>query len=501
MPRTHAPSIAAKLTAMNTIIAGAALLLASLAFGLYDRTTYRDTAMGRLSVQAQIVASNSVSALLFDDPHAAEMTLSALRAAPNIESAEIDTADGRVFATYRRGPGDQRPSLLAIPEGQAEAARIDDRQMALTRRIVFQGKPAGSVSINADVQDLISRRNRYIGIIATVLTASLVVAWLLSWLAQRAISRPLAALAAIARRVSGEKNYATRADLAGNTEEIVVLVEAFNDMLSHIQSRDQSLLAAHEALEERVRQRTAELDAVNKELEAFSYSVSHDLRAPLRHVTGFAGLLESHAHAQLDDQGRKYLRTIAAAASRMGQLIDDLLSFSRMGRDPLSMRRVSMAAVVEDARQEVMSAVEVAGRAIEWRIGELPDVEGDPAMLRLVLVNLLSNAVKYTGPRAPARIEVGTTVDEAGAQVFFVKDNGVGFDMKYVHKLFGVFQRLHAAEEFEGTGIGLANVRRILHRHGGAVWAESAVDQGATFWFSLKTIARISRSSATTWIR
>ena len=478
---------------MTTIISGAALLLASLAFGLNDRTTYRDNAMHGLSVQAQIVASNSVSALLFDDPHAAEVTLSALSAAPNIESAEIDTADGRLFATYRRGQGVDHPARITIPAGQIEAGRIDDRQMALTRQIVFQGKPTGSVSISADVQELIRRRNRYIGIIATVLTVSLALAWLLSWLAQRSISRPLAHLAAIARRVSGEKDYATRADLAGNTEEIVVLVDAFNDMLSQIQSRDQSLLAAHEALEERVRQRTAELDAVNKELEAFSYSVSHDLRAPLRHVTGFAGLLAAHAGEHLDDQDRKYLKTISTSAQRMGQLIDDLLSFSRMGRNQLSVRRVSMAEIVDDARQEVMSAAEVADRSIEWLVGDLPEVEGDPAMLRLVLVNLLSNAVKYTAPRSPARIEVGTTINDAGDRVFFVKDNGVGFDMKYVHKLFGVFQRLHSAEEFEGTGIGLANVRRILHRHGGAVWAESAVDQGTTFSFSLGAKGPLSK--------
>ena len=296
--------------------------------------------------------------------------------------------------------------------------------MALTRRIVFDGKPAGSVSIRANVQDLIARRSRYVAIIATVLTASLVLAWLMSWFAQRAISRPLAYLAEIARRVSGGRDYTARAELESNTEEVAVLIDAFNDMLSQIHSRDQSLLAAHEALEERVRQRTAELDSVNKELEAFSYSVSHDLRAPLRHVTGFAALLDAHAGERLDEQSRKYVKTIAAAAKRMGQLIDDLLSFSRMGRGQLSTRKVSMAALVEEAREEVMSAAEVAGRSIEWHVHDLPDVEGDPAMLRLVLVNLLSNAVKYSAPRTPARIEVSATVNDVGEPVFYVKDNG-----------------------------------------------------------------------------
>jgi PAS domain S-box-containing protein len=221
----------------------------------------------------------------------------------------------------------------------------------------------------------------------------------------------------------------------------------------------------------------------NRELEAFSYSVSHDLRAPLRHVTGFATLLEQRAGHSLDEQGRHYLKAMVESASRMGRLIDDLLTFSRMGRRALAKQPVDLGRVVASARREV--AVDINGRDIVWAIDPLPVVEADPAMLRLALVNLLSNAVKYTRPRAQAHIEIGTVGGSADETVVFVRDDGVGFDMQYAHKLFGVFQRLHGADEFDGTGIGLANVRRIVERHGGRIWVQSEVDRGATFYFAL----------------
>jgi PAS domain S-box-containing protein len=233
-----------------------------------------------------------------------------------------------------------------------------------------------------------------------------------------------------------------------------------------------------------LQQRADELAAVNHELEAFSYSVSHDLRAPLRHITGFAMLLEESASGRLDDEGRRFLKTIVSAATRMGQLIDDLLSFSRVGRVQLARHRVDLNDLVRDAQKEV--AADVNGRQVEWRFHHLPIVDGDRAMLRLVFINLLSNALKYSSTRPRAEIEVGSTSGGSGHEaVIFVRDNGVGFDMQYAHKLFGVFQRLHRADEFQGTGIGLANVRRIVQRHGGRTWADGRLDAGATFYFSL----------------
>jgi signal transduction histidine kinase len=237
-------------------------------------------------------------------------------------------------------------------------------------------------------------------------------------------------------------------------------------------------------LEQRVQDRTAQLEAANKELEAFSYSVSHDLRAPLRHVQGYVHMLAHEAQGQLSDKGRRLLKTIVDASKEMGVLIDDLLGFSRMARAEMCELRVSLDGLVQESMQCLGTATR--GRNIIWKIPPLPSVLGDPAMLKQVLANLLGNAVKYSRPRSPAQIEIGCDGLEGERVILFVRDNGVGFDPQYVHKLFGVFQRLHRAEEFEGTGIGLANVRRIIARHGGRTWAEGALDRGATFYFTLK---------------
>jgi PAS domain S-box-containing protein len=238
-----------------------------------------------------------------------------------------------------------------------------------------------------------------------------------------------------------------------------------------------------EKLNRELKQRVGELASLNQELEAFSYSVSHDLRAPLRHIDGFTRLLGRHAGAGLDEKGRHYLATIEDSVRQMGSLIDELLAFSRLGREEIRSASVDLQAIAREAIREVER--DTNGRDVRWTVGALPPITGDASLLRQVFVNLLSNALKYTRPRAVSSIEVGSVPADSDEVVCFVRDNGVGFDMKYSDKLFGVFQRLHRAEEFEGTGIGLANVRRVIQRHGGRTWAEGTVDGGATFYFSL----------------
>jgi len=235
-------------------------------------------------------------------------------------------------------------------------------------------------------------------------------------------------------------------------------------------------------LQQRIRERTAELEATNKELEAFSYSVSHDLRAPLRHICGYSEMIGDSPGSPLSEENARCLQHIVASAKKMGQLIDDLLNFSRAGRAELRKVNLQLDDIVDQTWQDVQPETE--GRHIIFQKGPLPAVRADAALLRQVFSNLILNAIKYTRPRDPAKIEIGAR-NEKGEVVIFVCDNGVGFDPAYADKLFGVFQRLHSESEFEGTGIGLANVRRIIARHGGRTWAEARPDAGATFYFSL----------------
>ncbi len=239
----------------------------------------------------------------------------------------------------------------------------------------------------------------------------------------------------------------------------------------------------------------AELEVANRELEAFAYSVSHDLRAPLRRINGFAGILLEDFSAQLDPVAKGYLERVSEAGRHMCQLLDDLLNLSRVTRKELTRRRTDLDSLVKEVRDSLQPEIE--GREIEWQIGRLPTVECDPGLIKQVFANLLLNAIKYTRPRQRATIQVDQMICD-GQPAVFVRDNGVGFDMKYVDKLFGVFQRLHRQEDFEGTGVGLATVQRIIHKHGGRVWAEAEPYKGATFYFILGTPERNEFENNTT---
>ena len=482
MLRLRHYSISRKLTCMNMLVSGAALLLSCAAFVAYDRVTFQETMVQSLSIQAQIIGSNSVSALLFDDPGSGAKTLSALEAAPNILSAAIYKLDGWLFAAYWRDSQGQTLPLPTVPPDHTETYWFRDGELTLIHSIIVDGKPTGLVYLRADLQQMNDRLRRYAEIGAVVLLVSLSAALAISWISQRAISKPVVHLAETARIVSQNKNYSVRATPTVNRDEIAVLIDSFNEMLAQIQERDGALQKARGELEQRVQQRTTELTAANKELEAFSYSVSHDLRAPLRSIDGFSKiLLEDYADG-LDSGGKDHLQRVRLATQHMSALIDDLLNLSRVTRTAMLRERLDLSALARSIAADAQRMDPT--RRVEFVIGEGLVAEGDSGLLRVVMENLLGNAWKYTSGHERARIEFGTSLHN-GRHAFFVRDDGAGFDQRYADRLFGAFQRLHTATEFPGTGVGLATVQRIIHRHGGQVWAEGAVEQGATFYFSL----------------
>ncbi|OGA66045.1 MAG: hypothetical protein A3F77_04590, partial [Betaproteobacteria bacterium RIFCSPLOWO2_12_FULL_67_28] len=335
------------------------------------------------------------------------------------------------------------------------------------------------VLVGVSKKDLLATANRNLGQALSILAIVSLLVFAGAWaLVELGIRRQAARIIAAVARFSGG-DFGARIGKPYPRGEIGNLMTALDHAFELTQAEHQRVVQTAEALA-----RTAEVEAANKELESLSYSVSHDLRAPLRHIQGYAEMLGEDAESTLSPEARRYLDVIAGAGREMGELIDDLLSFLRMSRAEMRETRVDLGALVQNGIGDL--EVSTRGRNIVWKVSPLPAATGDRAMLKQVFANLLGNAVKYTRPKDPAAIEIGCAGEEDGRVVLFVRDNGVGFDMQYANKLFGVFQRLHRADEYEGTGIGLANVRRIVARHGGRVWAEAAPDQGATFYFTLR---------------
>jgi light-regulated signal transduction histidine kinase (bacteriophytochrome) len=304
---------------------------------------------------------------------------------------------------------------------------------------------------------------------------------------QRAITGPISAITSVARNVMEQRDFSLRAPKS-TTDEVGLLVDAFNGMLNELGHRTEILERSEEdlrllnaELEDRVTARTAQLEAAIKELESFSYSVSHDLRAPLRAISGFAGLLQESHQESLDAEAQRKLSIISGQAARMGTLIDDLLAFSRLGRKALKPASLDMAQMARQSFDRLNHDGDVHP---EIRIGKLPAATADASLLEQVWSNLLSNAIKFSSKKDKPVVEVGA-ISEESENIYFVRDNGAGFDPRYTSKLFGVFQRLHGEVEFPGTGVGLALVHRIISRHGGRVWADGQPGDGATFHFSL----------------
>jgi signal transduction histidine kinase len=420
--------------------------------------------------------------VLFDDPHAAETTLSALQASPHVMFAEIYTPDGSRFAGYRRDRGESPPAPPTIPGGQTQVYRFQSGEVGLVRLIAFHGKPVATVYIRSDLGAMHDRERDFAFIVSAVLLMSLVAAMWMSSSTRRSIADPIVRLAETAQVIMNEKNYSVRAPANGERNEIAVLISSFNEMLAQIQARDAALGAARDHLEQQVQERTAQLNTANADLEAFSYSVSHDLRTPLRHIGAFSQILSEEYGSKMEPGAQDSLKKIQNGVKNMGRLIEALLKMAQIDRRELVCVATDLNTLLKDVLTDLQPESE--GRQIDWRIGDLSSVECDPGLMKQVFANLVSNAVKYTRRREIAVIEVGQA-EEEGVPVIFVRDNGAGFDERYAAKLFAVFQRLHRAEDFEGTGVGLSTVQRIIRKHGGEIWAKGEVDKGATFFFAL----------------
>ena len=493
MPRQ---SVRRKLLAVILAATAAALLVAIGAMVAYDLYLYRQGWINDLRTQADLLGRTSTAALIFDDPRSAQENLGLLRYRPRIRAAVIYDARGRRFASFALASAEPFPRL---PE--ADGVRVDGDEIVVFQRVSNDREILGTVYLRADY-DLYDRLLGYLGIAALVMGLAMLVAFLLSRRLRESVVRPLLSITALAAEVSERRNFSLRAEKLSN-DEIGLLAQSFNDMLAEIERATRELQSSNaelerevsdrrrveeevrrlnEELEKRVHERTRQLEYTNAELEAFCYSVSHDLRAPLRAIDGFGQALLEDFPQDVPEDAKSYLARIRSSTQRMGQLIEDLLNLSKVSRAELQRRDVDLGQIAREVLAELRQRD--PGREVEVSIWDGLTAHADGRLMRAALENLLGNAWKFSARTAAPRIEVGATRD--GEHVtFFVRDNGAGFDMKYANKLFGAFQRLHAASEFQGTGIGLATVQRIVHRHGGRVWADGSPGKGAVFYFTL----------------
>src|SRR2546425_4089867 len=481
-----------KLTVMLVSISGLVLLLTAAAFAGYQYWSLRQATRDALSVRGRIIAANVTASLAFANDAVAGEPSPALRADPHIVAAVLYDKGGHVFAAYPANvAGD------AVPTAPGPDGYRFERGLLIGFQPVEEAgsQRLGTLYLASDL-GVVYDTFRLSGVIGLgVMAVALLAAYLLSRVLQGTISQPILALAETAKAVSARQDYSVRAPKLG-ADELGTLTDAFNQMLGRIEDQKNELQRYATDLERRVEERThalqerneslrrnaAELLAANTELDAFAYSVSHDLRAPLRSIDGFSQILLEDYSEKLDEAGREALHRVRAASQRMGTLIDDLLKLARVTRAEIRTEDVDLSGMARDIVADLQRTT--PERQVEFAIAPGLTARGDARLLRVALDNLLRNSWKYTAKQPAPRVEFASA-DANGGRAFMVRDNGAGFDMKYADKLFGVFQRLHSAADFEGTGIGLATVRRIINRHGGRIWAEGAVDRGATFYFTL----------------
>ena len=493
----HAP-IQQKLTLAIMLTSTVVLFLTVATFTTHEVLSFRQTTEDYAETIARVTAAQSSAAVDYENEPDCAKILSRIGNEPSILLAALYGKEGKMLAHYP-----QSADVHLFPAFPKDRGYFVTHEAATVFVPVLQyGREVGSLYLKWDLSPTYRRIHWAVGVLVLLLIGSMGVALAISNVLQRRISGPILELAAVSKNVSVNHDYSVRAKKSAE-DELGALTDAFNQMLARIADQDEALrkneeqlrraLAAEQAsagevrvlnadLEDRVTRRTGELAAANLELEAFTSSVSHDLRAPLRHIDSFAQLLQEEL-ARNPENARQFAARIRASVQNMSRLVDGLLDLSRLGHASLQRQPVRLNAVVNEVISELRP--EERSRRIEWRVAELPTAKVDPGLIKQVFANLISNAVKYTRMRERAVIEIGVEPAGDGAPALFVRDNGAGFDMRQADRIFRVFQRLHRAEDFEGNGIGLATVKRIIQLHGGKIWFHAEVDKGAVFHFTL----------------
>ncbi|OZG70310.1 histidine kinase [Hahella sp. CCB-MM4] len=457
-----------------TSVFGILILSASLIW--YENLTYRQQINQELNVIGNMLADRSNAALVFGDVAQLKDNINSLKLRESITLACIYDENNGVLATFTREGEAVCPEKPVTTNGV-----FKDNYFYTVQDIVLDEEVIGRLYIQSTLDELRRHLQNYVAT-ATIVSALAVLGLLIiSAILQRTVTTPLLHLSETATRIAKDKNYRLRAELE-SFDEIGELTKSFNAMLETIEYQNKEILKSYGSLERQVEIRTAELKAANQELEAFSYSVSHDLRQPLRAIDGYGEAILEDCGERLDDLAMEYLGRIRSASGRMSMLIDSMLTLSRVTRHKLDCTEVDLSGMVESIAMELKSSE--PDRNVTFSIAPSVKAKGDGRLLHIALSNLVENAWKYSSKKDNAHIEFGVIGKREGA-VYFVKDDGAGFDMKYADRLFVAFNRLHTPAEFEGSGIGLATVYRIITRHRGRIWAESEPSKGSTFYFTL----------------
>jgi signal transduction histidine kinase/DNA-binding response OmpR family regulator len=515
MARAKDRTISQRLTWMNMLVCGVALVLACSAFIGYDLVTFRMTMVGNLSTQAQILGSNTISALVFDDSDSAGKTLSALKADPHILSAAVYTNQGKLFAAYERSDSGPIPMPPPIPVRQLESHRMKDNEIELARSLILDGRPSGVICIRSDMNALNERLKLYVVIASIVLLISLLAALAVSAVFRKSVAQPIIQLAGVAREVSLNRSYSLRVPKVHGHGEVSVLINSFNEMMAQIEKGKASLQQAHDELELRVEERTAELVAAQKKVEAYSESVlrakedverasrfkdqflstmSHELRTPLNAVLGFSELLADDRYGPLTGRQARYVNHIHTSGHHLLRLINDILDLSKIeaGRLQLTIEDVAVDQSFGEVCESLQPLVEKNEHQLIHRAPRGLAVRADGTRFRQMLMNLLGNAIKFT-PKG-GRIElVAKQVDDIVRVE--VHDSGPGIPPEEKQRIFEAFHRMDQNERSsEGTGLGLAITRKLVELHGGQLSVESEVGAGSCFFFTLPAV-RCSESS------